>query len=367
MSGYDLIIVGGGLAGSAAAITVLQTASQARILVLERGAYPRHKVCGEFVSPEGMAALEKLLGATQASLLASQSPPITHANIRVDGRVLSAPVRPPAASITRFDLDFALWQQAKKLGAECREKSPVLKVKGSGPFEISAEQEKISARALINAAGRWSIFTQSRIKSSNSVNDSKWIGLKSHFAETASSGTIDLYLFDGGYCGVQPVAHGRVNACAMVRADSAVTLSDVCALHPELQERSQRWTPLMEAITTSPLYFCDPLPIENSVFNAGDAAGFIDPFVGDGMTLALHSGMLAGEALMPFLSKQCDIAGAAESYTYEYKTRLLPAFRRARWIRKMITLPVGLRVPLAHLIRITGTTETLLKATRIAS
>jgi len=280
--------------------------------------------------------------------------------------VLSAPVRPPAASITRFDLDFALWQQAKKLGAECREKCPVLKVQGSGPFEIHAEQEQISARALINAAGRWSIFTQSRIKTSSSVNDSKWIGLKSHFTETASSGTIDLYLFDGGYCGVQPVAHDRVNACAMVRANAAVTLSDVCALHPELQERSRGWMPLMEAITTSPLYFCNPLPVENNIFNTGDAAGFIDPFVGDGMTLALHSGMLAGEALTPFLSRQCNLAGAAESYTYEYKTRLLPAFRRARWIRKMITLPVGLRAPLAHLIRITGTTETLLKATRIA-
>jgi len=365
MSDYDLVIVGGGLAGSAAAITILQTAPQARVLVLERGSYPRHKVCGAFVSPEGMAALEKLLGA-QASLLASQAPPITHANIRVDARVLSAPVRPPAASITRFDLDFALWQQAKKLGAECREKCPVLKVQGSGPFEIHAEQEQISARALINAAGRWSIFTQSRIKTSSSVNDSKWIGLKSHFTETASSGMIDLYLFDGGYCGVQPVAHDRVNACAMVRANAAVTLSDVCALHPELQERSRGWMPLMEAITTSPLYFCNPLPVENNIFNTGDAAGFIDPFVGDGMTLALHSGMLAGEALMPFLSKQCDLAGAAESYTYEYKTRLLPAFRRARWIRKMITLPVGMRAPLAHLIRITGTTETLLKATRIA-
>src|SRR5260370_23166199 len=184
--------------------------------------------------------------------------------MRIDGRVISAPVRPPAASIPRFDLDFALWQQAKKLGAECREKSPVLKVQGSGPFEIQAEQEKISACALINAAGRWSIFTQSRIKSSNSVNDSKWIGLKSHFAETASSGTIDLYLFDGGYCGVQPVAHDRVNACAMVRADSAGTLSDVCALHPELKARSQRWTPPIEAITTSPLSFFDPLPIENN-------------------------------------------------------------------------------------------------------
>src|SRR5215471_2465001 len=109
MPEYDIAIVGGGLAGCAAAITTLQSSPRARVLVLERGSYPRHKVCGEFISPEGMTALNRLLGGAETSLLAGHAPAITHANIRVDGRVLSAPIRPPAAGITRFDLDVALW------------------------------------------------------------------------------------------------------------------------------------------------------------------------------------------------------------------------------------------------------------------
>jgi flavin-dependent dehydrogenase len=365
MNEYDIAIVGGGLAGCAAAITILRSAPSARVLLVERGIYPRHKVCGEFVSAEGMAALQKLLGATEASLLASHAPPITRANIRVDGRLLSATIRPYAASITRLDLDSALWQQALKLGADGRQKSAVLRVERNAAFEIQLERERFSAKALINAAGRWSIFSQSSVRQTNGSHD-KWIGLKSHFAEPAAAGTIDLYLFSGGYCGVQPVAVDRVNACAMVRADAASSLADVCELHPDLHERSRRWTPVMEPITTAPLYFRNPVPVENDIVNAGDAAGFIDPFVGDGMTLALHSGILAVEAMAGFAKNHCDRRSAAQSYDREYRCKLLPAFRRARWIRKMIYLPGVVRIPLGRLMQMTGVTQSLLKATRIA-
>src|SRR5260370_7249873 len=126
MREYDLVIVGGGLAGCAAAITLMRSVPQARVLVLERGFYPRHKVCGEFVSPEGCAALDKLLEADEVSLLVNQAPPIVKANIHFDGRTLSAPVRPPPASITRFDLDSPLCTQPHNLVPESSEKCPAL-------------------------------------------------------------------------------------------------------------------------------------------------------------------------------------------------------------------------------------------------
>ena len=93
----------------------------------------------------------------------------------------------------------------------------------------------------------------------------RWIGLKAHFAEPFPNPSVDLYFFDGGYCGVQPVevndAHsgnGRVNACAMVRADVASTLPDVFARHDSLRERSLRWQPLSDPVSTSPLIFRKP-------------------------------------------------------------------------------------------------------------
>jgi flavin-dependent dehydrogenase len=366
MMEYDVVIVGGGLAGCAAAITIMQSAPRAKVLVLERGCYPRHKVCGEFVSPEGVAALGKLLDPPDVALLLNKIPPLALANIHVDGRILSAPIRPAAASITRYDLDFALWLQAKKLGAECHEKSPVLKALGEGPFEIATQRGSIHSASLLNAAGRWSVFTQGKTKISNDALN-KWIGLKAHFTEDIAPNAIDLYLFHGGYCGVQPVGPGEANACAMVRTEVAISLGEVCELHPDLSIRSQSWIPVMETVTTSPLYFRKPLPVERGMLNAGDAAGFIDPFVGDGMTLALHSGILAGEALTAFLKKECTLAAAIGIYHHQYTVKLLPAFHRARWVRKMISLPGLVRVPLSRLIQMTGATESLLKATRIAT
>jgi len=67
MSRYDLIVIGAGPGGSSAAI--LAARKGARVLLLERGAFPRHKVCGEFVSAESLDLLETLLGRAAADLV----------------------------------------------------------------------------------------------------------------------------------------------------------------------------------------------------------------------------------------------------------------------------------------------------------
>src|SRR5712692_3277910 len=103
---YDLIVIGGGPAGTSAAITAARNG--ARVLLLERGRFPRHKVCGEFVSAESLDLLRDLLAPPHRQLI-SDAPRIAHSRIFADGATLSAEIAPPAASITRFDLDSALW------------------------------------------------------------------------------------------------------------------------------------------------------------------------------------------------------------------------------------------------------------------
>src|SRR5580704_460027 len=112
---YDLVVVGGGPAGTSAAITCARTG--ARVLLLERGRFPRHKVCGEFVSAESLSLLSDLL-TTQHATLFSESVRVPRARIFLDGRMLHAPVDPPAASISRLDLDAALWHSAGECGVE---------------------------------------------------------------------------------------------------------------------------------------------------------------------------------------------------------------------------------------------------------
>jgi len=98
----------------------------------------------------------------------------------------------------------------------------------------------------------------------------------------------------------------------MVRADVATDLSEVLQLHPALRERSRTWQPhpTMDPVSTSPLVFHDPEPVQNGMLQVGDAATFVDPFIGDGISLALRSGNLGGECLSRFFRNECFLDAA---------------------------------------------------------
>jgi menaquinone-9 beta-reductase len=368
---YDLIVIGAGPAGSSAAISAARQG--ARVLLLERGRFPRHKVCGEFVSAESLGVLKDLLDLQYATLIRDAGR-IRRARIFFDGRTLRAAVNPAAASIARFDLDAALWRSAESAGVDARQQVTVQSVAGGGPFRVKTASEEFEARALINATGRWSNLNRS--SEENGGGQEKWLGVKAHFTEPISGRrrepSVDLYFFDGGYCGVQPVdvpdegsATVRVNASAMVRADVATSLPEVFAQHPALRERSQNWTQLSDPISTSPLIFRDPQPEKDGILMAGDAAGFVDPFVGDGISLALRSGSLAAMCLTPFFAAQISLSDAVSRYSQAYRGSLLPVFRASSKIRRMMMLPEYIRRPiLTFLERAPAITTYLVRKTR---
>ncbi len=349
---YDLIIIGGGPAGTSAAISAARCG--ARVLLLERGRFPRHKVCGEFVSAESLGLLTDLLDHQHATLL-RDAVRIPRARLFLDGRTLQANVDPPAASIARLDLDAALWHSAKSSGVDARQQVTVQTISGFGPFRIVSNGGEFETRALVNASGRWSNLNLA--SKENGMRHEKWLGLKAHFAEPLSEPSVDLYFFDGGYCGVQPVSvaaessnRGRVNASAMVRADVASTLDEVFAQHAALLDRSRHWTSLSDPVSTSPLIFRPPQPERDCVLMVGDAAGFVDPFVGDGISVALRSGSLAAQCLKPFFAREASLPDAVRRYCEAYKQSLLPVFRASSKIRRMLVLPRSVRRPLLFVL-----------------
>ncbi len=343
---YDLIVIGGGPAGTSAAITATRAGSS--VLLLERSRFPRHKVCGEFVSAESLGLLSTLLGATHR--LITDAIRISQARIFLDGRVLRTSIAPAAASIARFDLDEALWKSAIQSGVETHDQATVRKILGEGPFLITTSAGEFESRTVINGAGRWSNLSPAT--SGNGTQTEKWLGLKAHFAEPSPATSVDLYFFEGGYCGVSAVKlansdrrEERLNACAMVRADVASTLPEVFQQHAALRERSRKWQRLSETVSTSPLIFRDPQPVEGNTIRAGDAAGFVDPFVGDGISLALRSGVLAAEAVLPFFRGELSLEAAVGHYRYNYERQLAPVFRNSSRIRQALRLPKALRAP----------------------
>ena len=362
---YDLIIIGAGPAGTSAAISAARQG--ASVLLLERGRFPRHKVCGEFVSAEALGLLRDLLDLEHAALI-QDAVRIPRARVFLDGRTLQASVDPPAASIARFELDLALWQSARSAGVDARQQVTVQSIVGCGPFRITTSDGEFETRALVNASGRWSNLN--RPPAENGVPREKWLGVKAHFAEPPSEPSVDLYFFEGGYCGVQPVAvagesAGRVNASAMVRADVASTLPEVFARHPALRERSRNWSLLSDLVSTSPLIFRRPQPQRDGILMAGDAAGFVDPFVGDGISLALRSGALAAHCLGPLFAGEAALSEAVRRYRQAYEQSLLPVFRASSTLRRMLVLPGPVRKPLLFILeRTPAMTDYLVRKTR---
>lgn len=329
---YDLIVAGGGPAGSACAITAAR--GSARVLLLEKSCLPRHKVCGEFVSSESLRLLQALLERDLFQAL----PEIASARIFLDGKSFAIPVSPPARSIPRFDLDAALLAAAQNCGVDVQQDKTVSRVTPGEVFRVEVGANTVSARAMVNGTGRWSQLTRF-----DAAGRQKWIGLKAHFNESQPSSSVDLYFFGSGYCGVQPVSENAINVCAMVRAQAATSLDEVFALHPELWRRSRGWEQRFATITTAGLHFHKPQTEDRGMLLAGDSAAFIDPFVGDGISLALHSGTMAAQSLLPFLTGHCSLADVHRRYAIAYRQRLAPALRNAERLRRVLSAPVWLR------------------------
>jgi flavin-dependent dehydrogenase len=353
---FDLIVAGAGPAGSACAITVARAGR--RVLLLDKDKFPRHKVCGEFVSAESLYLLGSLLGDQQNhDFVARQDVPA--ARIFLDGKSVVLPVIPPARSIPRFDLDAALLDSARSCGVRVEECAAVRQVVQNGTFTVRTAETAFTAAAVVNATGRWSQLTQYDV-----APKSKWIGLKAHFHESPPPNSVDLYFFSGGYCGVTPVDSQTVNACAMVEAGTARSLEEVFASHSELRRRASNWEPVFPAVTTSPLYFRRPETCDQGMLLAGDAAGFIDPFAGDGISLALHGGALAAESLLPFFAGTLSLEESQQRYRAEYIERFAPAFRNAARLRALLAVPRWLRSRLVGLIGTRPVANLIVRRTR---
>ena len=284
------------------------------MLLLDAGTFPRHKVCGEFFSAEAVSVLASLLGDDHPLLRNALQ--IERVRLRRGDVSTAFALRSPALSISRFDLDYALWQQAISIGVICRDHTRVL---GATGFEVQTTEILFPAHRVINSTGRWS-----ELSAMHPSQSSRLIGIKAHFETTDDvPAECTLHFFDGGYVGVQPVARRVLNISALV---DAKRYRDMNAVLRAAHLQHQHWRAIYEPITCAPVRFAPPSPLRNRVLQCGDAAAFIDPFAGDGMSLALHSGVLAAEHAL---------SDTVNEYAKEYTQRFASAFRSAAWMRKL--------------------------------
>ena len=354
---FDLAIVGGGPAGASAAITAARAG--ASVVLFDSSGFPRQKVCGEFVSAESLGLLRELVrGHERANEILQNAPVVGRARIFASGRVAETSITPPGLSIPRAVLDLLLWECTQQAGVAAHSKCEVLAIEGRGPFTLSTALGEFSANAVILCTGRWSRFSDSRAVGSGP----KWIGLKAHYRERHAAPSTDLYFFDNGYCGVQPVAQDAVNVCALVRSDSATTLEAVFRCSPQLHERAKQWERITASVSTAPVLYRRPVCVRGHILLAGDAAGFIDPFAGDGISLAMRSGQAAARCITRDSSS---LESACQQYKAVYREQFAPLIAASTRVRRLVSLP-GIARPVAlQLLRIPGVLPYVIRKTRV--
>jgi menaquinone-9 beta-reductase len=292
----DTLILGGGPAGSAAAIT-LARAGQAP-LVLERQREIGDALCGGFLSWHSLAVLErlgleKLRGAT-----------VDHVRLFAPSGSASARLPRPALGVSRRQLDSTLLAHAASLGAQVERGVHVREVENA---VVRADAESFAPEGLLLATGKHDVRGAARPKPEGDPALGLRVRLGPHPALTVLIGSaIELHLFDRGYAGLVLQEDGTANLCLAVRKSRLTQEGSpralIEALGREVPALGERLAWLnddaeIDAIASVP-YGWRARETTRGVYRLGDQAGVIPSLAGEGMGIALASGVLAGEAVL---------------------------------------------------------------------
>ena len=330
---FDAIIVGGGPAGSSAAIHL--AARGARVLLAERERFPREKLCGEFISPECLGHFARLgvlkgmesAGGSQVSETVFYAP---------SGRALSVPsewfggARASALGLSRAEMDARLLERAREVGVCVLEEAALAgvlveggRVRGVSLHAPGSRVREYTAAFTVDATGRGRAVARRASRelkgSGGATNDEsvaagnetgareRLVAFKAHLeGASGAAGACEIYFYPGGYGGLSPVEGGASNLCFFARArDVRASGGDAARVMREVLMKNRRAAETLSSASAKTRWLAvavesfgrrDPAPAPGLIA-AGDAAAFIDPFTGSGMLMALEGGELAAESI----------------------------------------------------------------------
>ncbi len=351
---YDVAVVGAGLAGSSIAAQ-LATAGW-RVLLLERDEFPRHKVCGEFLSPEVQQTLRSL--NLYQPVVALQPVALQHATITGRrGKTLSIPLPGTAWGLSRYALDATLAATAAARGATLQSGSTLLnyeqKRTGYRLVVRANDQQRvgINVRALIMACGRHTapgLPPRERAAAKGAQGWRRCVGIKLHYAEVAMPPQTELYLLPGGYVGLNPVEGGRANLCALLSYDAFAqagrqidtAIKQMIRWNGALAERLAGAVPLpASACTVAPVDTERRAQPWDTVACIGDTAAMIPPLCGDGMAMALQTALLCAPLADEFLRGRRTLVDWQQRYSREWHVAFDTRLRVGRAVQHGLGWP----------------------------
>jgi 2-polyprenyl-6-methoxyphenol hydroxylase-like FAD-dependent oxidoreductase len=302
-----ITIVGGGLAGLTLGIALRR--NEVPVTLIEAGRYPRHRVCGEFISGAGSKALSELgLGPN----LAASAKPATHSAFFTVKRFMAKHRLPsPAITISRFHLDAALAEEFRKTGGE---------LEAGKRWSWSSFGE-----GIVCALGR---------RAQPIENGWRWFGLKVHARGADLEADLEMHIARDSYVGLCQLASGEVNICGLFRRK----------INQPAQGESMNWLrgerdsllfQRLEGAEFDTESFCAvaglslrPQRIDGSECRIGDALTMIPPITGNGMSMAFESARVAMAPIVAYARGHAEWSDT----TATIATALQRQFgRRLRW------------------------------------
>eukprot|EP00903_Cladosiphon_okamuranus_P003907 g3905.t1 len=278
----EITIIGGGLTGLSLAVAL--RGHGIPVELHEAGTYPRHRVCGEFISGVKQQTLETL-GIDH--LLADAQRHTGVAWFGGDTRLSHRKLPRPALAISRHALDERLFETAKSLGANV--------------LESSRRKPGVNAPGQVWCAGR-------------RPTNGQWIGLKAHVRNLPTISDLEMHSGPVGYLGVTSVENGWSNVCGLFRIDRSIKAKHHALLPAYLRKNGNHrlsgrlsdadWKPeSFTAVAGFKLGLQSPIP---HVLSLGDSHSIIPPFTGNGMSMAFQSAEAALPELVKFSRSQQD-------------------------------------------------------------
>lgn len=326
----DVVIIGGGLAGLTCGIHLSKM--KLRVVLIEKNEFPKHKVCGEYVSNE----IKPYLDWLDLEIQDLNPATITQLEFSIPNKKRIRCTLPLGGfGLSRYTLDYHLYKKAIENGC---------KILHDTVENIHFEEELFTITTLklntfatkiaIGAFGKRSNFDQ-KLQRKFILKKAPWLAVKGHYKGEYPNDLVGLYNFEGGYCGISKVENDIVNICYLVNFETFKkhkNIDDfqvnVIYKNPHLKKFFTNSTPLFDKpLTISQISFEEKTAIENHILMIGDSAGLIQPLCGNGMAMAIHSAKIASELIVDFYTKKTISRKELEekyiqSWNYNFKKRL---------------------------------------------
>jgi len=293
-----ILIIGGGLAGLTAAIHLSKLGYL--VTIVEKNGYPKHKVCGEYISNEVVDYFSWL--GLDPILAKSQS--ISQFRLEID-KSNFCEVRLPLGGfgISRYLLDDLLYQKAKSQNCSFIHETVSDITFSNNTFKVVLSSGlEVETPIAIGSFGKRSTIDVN-LKRNFIQEKSHWMAIKGHFKGQFSNDLVGLYPFNGGYCGVSKVENNLINICYIVQTKVFKKYKNIPDFEFHTLLKNEGLKAVLDnskavfktPLTISQISFDDKKAVENHVLMIGDAAGLIHPLCGNGMAMAIHSAKIASE------------------------------------------------------------------------